>query len=116
MAPNDKLFIEQRLKQASGHIGGLLELCSGRQKFSPGGKEQVRHEYDSLKSSLRALAIHAFESEEGRRFSEYSGQGIATHLSAKTNDSPAELASTLREAAAEVSYRLDRLSKWNVAV
>ena len=116
MTPYDKQYIEECLASVKEDINSILALCSGRQKFSPGDKEQVRHEYDNLKSSLRALAIHAFESEEGRRFSEYSGQGIATHLSAKTNDSPAEFASTLREAAAEVSYRLDRLSKWNVAV
>lgn len=115
MTPNDKLYIEQQLKQVSGDIGHLLELCSGRQKFSPGDKDQALYDYDNLKSKLRGLAIHVFESEEGRKFCEYSGLDIAENLSAKTGGSPAEFATTLRAAAAEVSYRLGRLSKCPVA-
>lgn len=112
MTPYDKQFIEQRLADVTEDINALLTLCSGRQKFSPGDKDQARYDYDNLKSKLSGLAIHVFESEEGREFCEYSGLNIAARLTAKTTDSPDEIARCLNEAHSEVGYRLDKLLKW----
>lgn len=116
MTPYDKQFIEQRRADVTEDINALLALCNGRQKFSPGDKDQVRYDYDNLKSKLSGLAIHAFETEEGREFCEYSGLNIATPLSAKAADSPEEITRCLRGALDEVSYRLWKLSKANVSI
>ena len=111
MTPSDKLFIEQRLTGVTEDIGSLLELCRGRQKFSPADKERVRYEYDNLKSLLRGLAIHIFENEQSRNFCHSAGLGIAAALTAKASDPPSELARALERAQSEVSYWAHTLSK-----
>lgn len=115
MTPYDKQFIEQQLASVTEDINALLALCSGRQKFSPGDKEQVRYDYDNLKSKLRGLAIHVFESEDGRSFCDRAGGDVLAALTAKAGDSPEDIARCLRNALGEVTYRLGRLSKYQVA-
>lgn len=112
MTPYDKQYIEERLGSVKEDIHALLALCSGRQKFSPGDKEQVRYDYNNLKSKLSGLAVHAFESEQGREFCISSGLAIAAELTAKANGSPPELASSLVRAQLELSDWAFRLSKW----
>lgn len=112
MTPYDKQYIEQQLVSVTEDISALLALCSGRQKFSPGDKERVRYDYNNLKSKLSSLAIHVFESEDGREFCIYSGLNVAAKLAAKASDSPDEIARSLNEARSEVDYRLDKLLKW----
>lgn len=114
MTPQDKQFIEYQLTQVTQDIKHLIELCSGRQKFTPNDKELVSHEYASLKSSLRGLAIHVFQSEDGRDFCRTSGLSIAAELTAKGGDSPMNIATCLSNALREISYRRDRLSKYPV--
>ena len=116
MTPYDKKYIEQCLADVTEDINALLALCSGRQKFSPGDGERARYEYGNLKSKLSGLAIHVFESEEGRDFCRTSGLSIAAELTAQERESPEEIARCLSNALGEISYRLDKLSKWNVAM
>ena len=108
----DKQYIEQRLVNVTEDINALISLCGGRQKFSPGDKDRVRYDYENLKSKLQGLAVHAFESDEGREFCIYSGLNIAARLTAKTTASPDEITKCLNEARSEVDYRLDKLLKW----
>lgn len=116
MTPYDKQIIEQLLTDVTQDINGLISLCDGRQRFSPGDAERARYEYESLKSKLQGLAVHVFESEEGRDFCHASGLSIAAELKAKGRDAPAEIVKCLDDARSEVSYRLHKLSKWNVAI
>lgn len=116
MTPYDKQKIEQLIADVAKDIRALIELCDGRQRFSPGDGERARYEYDSLKSKLRGLAVNVFESEEGRQFCEYSGSNIATPLSAKAGAPPEEITRCLRGALDEVSYRLWKLSKASVSI
>lgn len=116
MNPNDKLFIEQQLLSVTEDINALLALCSGRQKFSPGDKEQVRYDYENLKSKLSGLAIHVFESEQGRNFCDRAGGDVLCALTAKASDSPSEITHSLKSAQSAVSDRLWRLSKWDVSM
>ncbi len=111
MTPYDKQFIEHQLASVTEDINTLLGLCSGRQKFSAGDKEQVRYEYSNLKSKLSGLAIHVFESEHGRSFCHSAGLGVAAALSAKAGDPPPELTRSLESAQSEVSYWVHTLSK-----
>lgn len=111
MTPYDKQFIEQRLSSVIEDLAALLVLCRGRQKFSPGDKEQVRYDYENLKSKLSGLAIHVFESEQGRNFCHSAGLGIAAALVAKASDSPPELTRSLESAESETSYWAFMLSK-----
>ncbi|PIG09487.1 hypothetical protein [Comamonas sp. 26] len=115
MTPYDKQFIEQRLADVAEDINALIAICGGRQKFSPGDKEQVRYGYENLKSKLRGLAIHAFGTEEGRNFCDRAGGDVLSALTAKVSDSPEEITRCLHNSLDEVSYRLDRLSKYAVA-
>lgn len=116
MTPYDKKFIEQRLASVTEDINALLSLCSGRQKFSPGDKDQVRYDYDNLKSKLSGHAIHAFESDTGRDFCITSGLQVAAAMTARASDSPSEIVRSLQSAQGEVSDRLWRLSKWDVSM
>lgn len=111
MTPYDKKFIEQRLASVTEDINALLSLCSGRQKFSPGDKDQVRYDYDNLKSKLSGLAIHVFESEQGRNFCHSAGLAIAAELTANSNASPSDLTSALQSAQSELSSWAFTLSK-----
>ncbi|KEH09729.1 hypothetical protein GY15_31180 [Delftia sp. 670] len=111
MTPYDKQYIEERLASVKDDINSLLVLCSGRQKFSPGDKEQVRYDYTNLKSKLNGLAVHVFESDHGRSFCQSAGLGVAAALSAKPSDAPAELTRALESAQSEVSYWVHTLSK-----
>lgn len=111
MTPCDKQFIEQQLARVTEDINALLALCSGRQKFSPGDKEQARYEYSNLKSKLSGLAIHAFESDHGRSFCQSAGLGVAAALSTMADDSPPELTHSLERAQSEVLYWVNTLSK-----
>ncbi|WP_333907086.1 hypothetical protein [Delftia acidovorans] len=111
MTPYDKQYIEERLASVKEDINSLLALCSGRQKFSPGDKEQVRYDYTNLKSKLSGLAIHVFESDHGRNFCHSAGLGVAAALSAKAGDAPPELTRSLESAQLEVSYWVHTLSK-----
>lgn len=111
MAPYDKQYIEERLASVKEDINSLMALCSGRQKFSPGDKEQVRYDYTNLKSKLSGLAVHVFESDHGREFCISSGLAIAAALTAKATDSPPELESSLVRAQLELSDWAFTLSK-----
>lgn len=115
MTPYDKQYIEERLSSVKDDINALLTLCSGRQKFSPGDKEQVRYDYSNLKSKLNGLAIHVFESDHGRSFCDRAGGDVLAALTAKASDSPEDIARCLSNSLGEVSYRLGRLSKCQVA-
>ncbi len=116
MTPNDERIIEQLIADVTKDINALIALCDGRQRFSPGDGERARYEYESLKSKLQGLAVHVFESEEGRNFCHSSGLNIASPLSAKGGDSPEEIARCLRGALDEASYRLWKLSKASVSI
>lgn len=111
MPPEDKQFIEHRLASVGEDIDSLLALCRGRQKFSPGDKIQARYEYENLKSKLSGLAVHVFESEDGRNYCRAAGLGIASSLTAKATDSPADLTRSLESAQSELSHWVFMLSK-----
>lgn len=115
MTPYDKQIIEQLIADATSDIKALISLCDGPLKFAPGDRERALYEYTSLKSKLQGLAIHVFESEDGRDFCHTSGLQIAAALTAKGGEAPGELKRCLNNALSEVSYRLWKLSKWEVS-